>query len=58
MYAKPRLDTFGSFRELTQVGFSGSSDGATFIGVTGGVATGSGCTMDNYGNMVCAPGRS
>lgn len=56
MYQKPRLDRFGSFRELTQVGFSGASDGTTFIGVTGGVATGSGCSIDGQGMMVCPPG--
>jgi len=32
MYKKPALQKFGVFRELTRVGFSGSSDGASVIG--------------------------
>ena len=44
MYARPVLQKFGTFRELTQLGNDGLSDGATFNGVptsdgclTGGV---------------------
>ena len=32
MYQKPRVERFGTFRELTQVGFTGTSDGATLCG--------------------------
>jgi hypothetical protein len=35
MYQKPILQTFGTFRELTQAGCSGMSDGRTFEGTTG-----------------------
>lgn len=46
MYARPVLQKFGTFRELTQLGNEGLSDGATFTGVptdgclTGGVPNG------------------
>jgi hypothetical protein len=50
MYHKPRVQRFGTVRELTQVGFTGASDGYT---ITGPV-TGNG---DNYcgapGGAVC-----
>lgn len=36
MYQKPRVERFGTFRELTQVGFSGSQDGFTICGITNG----------------------
>ena len=36
MYQKPTVEKFGSFRELTRVGFAGSSDGGTFVGAPDG----------------------
>jgi hypothetical protein len=33
MYVKPRLDRYGTFRELTLIGFTGASDGCTMTGV-------------------------
>ncbi|MDQ6827757.1 MAG: lasso RiPP family leader peptide-containing protein [Gemmatimonadota bacterium] len=35
MYNKPRVERFGTFRELTQQGFQGASDGITFAGTNG-----------------------
>lgn len=39
MYVKPAVQKYGSFRELTQVGFQSASDGASIRGI----GTGSGC---------------
>lgn len=50
MYSKPRVERFGTFRELTRVGFNGQSDGYTVNGVTDSgndqcaSATAPGCT--------------
>ncbi len=35
MYKKPEVERFGSFRELTQVGWSRDSDGLVFLGIGG-----------------------
>jgi len=34
MYSKPAVQKFGSFRELTQLGFSSASDGASIWGIS------------------------
>lgn len=34
MYEKPRLDRFGTFRELTQLGSTRDSDFASVFGIT------------------------
>ena len=39
MYEKPKVERFGSFRELTRVGFSGSCDGYTVTSNTDGTTT-------------------
>ena len=36
VYQKPRVERFGSFRELTQVGFNGTTDGFTICGIGSG----------------------
>ena len=33
MYQKPKIERFGTFRDLTQVGFNGSTDGYTIEGI-------------------------
>ncbi|HEX8718310.1 MAG TPA: lasso RiPP family leader peptide-containing protein [Gemmatimonadaceae bacterium] len=33
MYQKPKVERYGTFRELTQVGFNGTSDGYTVSGI-------------------------
>ena len=33
MYQKPQMERFGTFRELTQIGFNGSTDGFTICGI-------------------------
>ncbi len=45
MYTKPTLERFGSFRELTQFGFVGSSDGLMQVGAST-VSSGGGCDVD------------
>ena len=44
MYSKPGLERFGTFRELTRVGFNGSSDGLLITGPDGSVV-GIGCDL-------------
>ncbi len=39
MYEKPRVQRFGTFRELTQAGVTGSCDGYTVTSNAAGVAT-------------------
>lgn len=34
-YQKPLVEKFGSFRELTQLGLSSASDGASIFGISG-----------------------
>jgi hypothetical protein len=36
VYQKPKVERFGTFRELTQVGFNTHSDGLTICGPNGG----------------------
>lgn len=43
MYVKPKLERMGSFREITQSGLSGSSDGL-LIGGTQSPPPDGGCT--------------
>ena len=38
-YEKPAIERFGTFRELTQAGCSGASDGATMLGGTSAGST-------------------
>ncbi|MGH7649118.1 MAG: lasso RiPP family leader peptide-containing protein [Gemmatimonadaceae bacterium] len=35
VYQKPKVERFGTFRELTQIGLQGSSDGFTICGIGG-----------------------
>lgn len=35
VYQKPKVERFGTFRELTQIGLQGSSDGYTICGIGG-----------------------
>jgi hypothetical protein len=45
VYQKPKVERFGTFRELTQVGFNGTTDGFTICGI-------------GTGNELCgAPGQ-
>lgn len=34
MYSKPTLECYGTFRNITQVGWSSNADGATIFGST------------------------
>lgn len=40
MYQKPRLERYGTLRELTKLGFTGADDGFTITGPDGAVSTG------------------
>jgi hypothetical protein len=44
MYEKPRVERYGTFRELTLIGLSGSSDGFTVTNTSTG-NTSSGCNL-------------
>ena len=44
MYEAPRLEQYGTFRELTQVGVQAPSDGVPETGAPGGVSVGN-CTV-------------
>jgi hypothetical protein len=33
MYEKPKLERFGTFRELTQIGLNSDADGAVIFGI-------------------------
>ena len=48
LYRKPAVERFGSFRELTQLGFSSASDGASIFATI----SGSNCSVVG-GSMVC-----
>ncbi len=43
MYQRPKVERFGTFRDLTRVGFTGAADGMGELGVPG---TGSNCRWD------------
>lgn len=42
-YAKPVLERFGTFRELTRLGFSQGNDFSSFLGIPG-----AGCNSDDH----------
>jgi len=50
MYVKPTLEKFGTFRELTMVGWSGASDNVFVLGPN---ASGNNCWIE--GNRVICP---
>lgn len=42
MYQKPRVERYGTFRELTRLGFTGTSDGLLVVNASTGATVGSG----------------
>jgi hypothetical protein len=56
MYTKPSVQKFGSFRELTQAGCTGTSDGRTFEG--SGPSVGSTPRVTNGTTDFCFSGGS
>ncbi len=61
MYSKPELEKFGNFRQLTQIGFSGSSDGFTIVGPpTPGnpSGNGNGCNLADPLGLGCGGGAT
>lgn len=53
MYTKPKLEQFGTFRELTQLGLNGAADGFAIRAI--GVVS-PGCTT--FGFEIRCPGPS
>lgn len=57
MYQKPQMERFGTFRELTQIGFNGSTDGFTICGIgTGNDLCGPERPCDRCGGLRCGSG--
>jgi hypothetical protein len=48
-YQKPLVEKFGTFRELTQLGISSASDGASIFGI----GTSPGCESRLLGEVGC-----
>jgi len=51
VYQKPKVERFGTFRELTQVGFNGTTDGFTICGI----GTGNELCKENCGPRTGSP---
>jgi len=51
-YTKPRLERFGTFRELTLIGSAVGSDISAVFGIPAG------CNPDDGGQFGCGGGRS
>jgi hypothetical protein len=59
VYEKPTVEKFGSFRDLTRLGFSGNTDGATVIGANGTTTSpGDQCVYDATGGRYYCPTTS
>ena len=50
MYQKPRVERFGTFRELTRLGFTGVSDGLLIVNAATGAVVGSGSGLPTSAN--------
>ena len=48
MYRKPKLERFGSFRELTQLGLDAEGDGGVYIGLIASTPSADGCNLNQY----------
>lgn len=46
MYSKPQIQKFGTFRELTRVGWKQASDGLSILGIGG-------CNVSEYFGYDC-----
>lgn len=57
MYHKPKVERFGTVRELTLVGFSGNSDGFTIVGPDG-TTVGNGNDCSTGARVPCVPTSS
>jgi hypothetical protein len=47
MYKKPKLERFGTFRELTQLGLDADGDGGVYIGLIAN-SVADGCNLNQY----------
>jgi hypothetical protein len=56
-YQRPSVTRFGNFRDLTQAGCTGMSDGRTFEGAPGDVSTGATPRVTNGTTDFCFTGR-
>jgi hypothetical protein len=52
MYVKPTLEKFGTFRELTMVGWNANADNNFILGNSG---AGGGCYVSQDGRSVICP---
>ena len=50
MYITPRLERFGTFRELTQIGFNGVADGFTVVGPSSSPSHGNNTNGHGHGH--------
>ena len=49
MYKKPKLEKFGTFRELTQLGLDADGDGGVYIGlIANNAPSADGCNLNQY----------
>ena len=55
MYQKPKLERFGTFRELTKLGLDSDGDGGIYIGLIAATAV-DGCDLNSYtgGAFTCS----
>lgn len=48
MYRKPKLERFGTFRELTKLGLDSDGDGGVYIGLIANTSVADGCNLNQY----------
>ena len=49
MYKKPKLEKFGTFRELTKLGLDSDGDGGVYIGlIANNAPSADGCNLNQY----------
>lgn len=48
MYQKPKLERFGTFRELTKLGLDADGDGGVYIGLIANNAVADGCNLNQF----------
>ncbi|MGQ0715657.1 MAG: lasso RiPP family leader peptide-containing protein [Gemmatimonadaceae bacterium] len=54
MYEKPKVQRFGTLRELTQVGYSGACDGFSVLSNDDGTSTDGSNYNGNTGSSTCS----
>ena len=56
VYKKPKLERYGTFRELTQLGLDADGDGGVYIGLIANTPVADGCNLntDTGGAFTCS----